>query len=48
MVYSQVGIAIESESTIMNQPRGVQLEYRIKAINTGGESVPSNTVAVVL
>jgi len=32
----------------MNQPRGVPLEYRVKAINTGGESVPSNPVAVVL
>ena len=46
--WQQVGIAIESESTIMNQPRGVQLEYRVKAVNTGGESVPSNSVAVVL
>ena len=46
--WRQAGIAIESESTIMNQPRGLQLEYRVKAINTGGESLPSNTVAVVL
>ena len=46
--WRQVGIALESESTIMNQPRGPQLEYRVKAINTGGASVPSNTVAVVL
>ena len=27
---------------------GPQLEYRIKAVNVGGESIPSNTVAVVL
>ena len=46
--WQQAGIALESEATIMNQPRGVQLEYRVKAINTGGESTPSNTVAVVL
>ena len=46
--WAQAGIALESETTIMNQPRGPQLEYRVKAINTGGESVPSNTVAVVL
>jgi hypothetical protein len=46
--WAQVGIAIESESTLMNQPPGVQLEYRLRAVNTGGESVPSNTVAVVL
>ncbi len=44
----QAGIALESECMLMNQPRGPQLEYRVKAINTGGESVPSNTVAVVL
>ena len=46
--WSQAGIALESETTLMTQPRGPQLEYRVKAINTGGESVPSNTVAVVL
>ena len=46
--WQQAGIAIESEVTLMNQPRGPQLEYRIKAINAGGESVPSNTAAVVL
>ncbi len=46
--WPQAGIALESESTIMKQPRGPQLEYRVKAMNTGGESPPSNTVAVVL
>jgi hypothetical protein len=46
--WSQAGIALESETTLMNQPRGPQLEYRVKAINTGGQSPPSNTVAVVL
>ncbi len=46
--WQQAGIALESETTLMNQPRGVQLEYRVKAINTGGESTPSNTEMVVL
>ena len=46
--WSQVGIAIESETSLTNQPRGPQLEYRVKAVNVGGESIPSNTVAVVL
>ncbi len=46
--WAQAGIALESEAMLMNQPRGPQLEYRVKAINTGGESVPSNSVAVVL
>jgi len=47
-VWSQVGIAMESETSLANQPRGPQLEYRVKAVNVGGESIPSNTVAVVL
>lgn len=46
--WAQVGIALETETTLTDQPRGPQLEYRIKAINAGGESVPSNTAAVVL
>ena len=46
--WAQVGIAIESETSLADQPRGPQLEYRVKAVNVGGESVPSNTVAMVL
>ena len=45
---AKVQVAIESETSLTNQPRGPQLEYRVKAINVGGESIPSNTVAVVL
>lgn len=46
--WAQVAIAIETEATLINQPRGPQLEYRVKAVNAGGESTPSNTAAVVL
>ena len=46
--WSQAAIALESQAILMTQPRGPQLEYRVKAINTGGESIPSNTAAVVL
>jgi len=46
--WAQVGIALETETTLIDQPRGPQLEYRVKAVNAGGESVPSNTEAVVL
>ena len=46
--WQQAGVALETEATLVNQPRGLQLEYRVKAINNGGESIPSNTVAVVL
>ena len=46
--WRQAGMAIEKSTTLTEQPRGPQMEYRVKGINTGGESVPSNTVAVVL
>ncbi len=46
--WQPVDTALETEALLTGQQRGVQLEYRIKAINTGGESPPSNTAAVVL
>lgn len=46
--WQQIGVSFEPETSLMNQPRGVQLEYRIKSSNTTGESSPGNTVAVVL
>lgn len=46
--WAQIGIALETETTLTDQPRGLQLEYRVKAVNIGGESAPSNTAAVVL
>jgi len=30
------------------KPSGVKLEYRVKAVNTAGESIASNTMAAVL
>lgn len=46
--WAQVSIALETEATLADQPQGQQLEYRIKAVNAGGKSTPSNTIAVVL
>ena len=46
--WQQIGVSFETETSLMNQPRGVQLEYRIKSSNTTGESSPGNTIAVVL
>ena len=40
--------ALNNEYKLAKQPIGVKLEYRIKAVNTSGESFPSNTVSVVL
>jgi len=33
---------------LTNQPRGIDIEYRVIAINNAGTSVPSNIVDVVL
>lgn len=43
----QVALAIKSEITRTNQPRFIQLEYRIIAINASSVSAPSNAVALV-
>ena len=42
------GTLFNNEITLTDQPRGIQLEYQVKAVNTGGISPPSNTLAVVL
>jgi hypothetical protein len=39
--------ALKTESKLTEQPRGIRLEYKVTAINTGGESPPSNTISVV-
>ena len=43
-----VGTALNNEINLLDQPRGIQMEYRVKAANIGGESMPSNTAAVEL
>ena len=40
--------SLNAEVKLKNQPTGCKLEYRVKAINASGESMPSNTVGVVL
>lgn len=40
--------SLDNQANLTGQQRGIQLEYRVKAINTGGESPPSNTVVVML
>jgi len=46
--WQDVATAIETESTLVGQPKGIELEYRVIAINKSGEGSPSNTVMVVL
>ncbi|MCJ7617474.1 MAG: hypothetical protein MUO43_13160, partial [Desulfobacterales bacterium] len=40
--------AINNKIALMEEPTGSRLEYRVRAVNKGGESSPSNTVSVVL
>ena len=46
--WQHTAISLETKALLKDQPRGVQLEYRVKAINKTGQSPPSNTIAVVL
>jgi hypothetical protein len=46
--WSDAGMAIESEITLSEQTRGVELEYRVSAVNKTGEGLASNTVMAVL
>ena len=42
------GTSLNNDINLFAQTRGIQMEYRVKAANIGGESTPSNTAAVVL
>jgi hypothetical protein len=46
--WQDVATAIETEATLVDQPKKTELEYRIIAINKAGVGSPSNTVVVVL
>ncbi len=46
--WKQVGVSLETEATLIDQPRGQQLEYWVIAVNGSGESTPSNTASAVL
>jgi len=46
--WGHITSAIDNKIALKNEPTGLRLEYRVKAINKGGESFPTNTVCVVL
>ena len=46
--WEDVATAVISEATLVEQPRGKELEYRIIAVNKAGDGEPSNTAMVVL
>jgi len=47
-LWVHIASAINNEIALKNEPTGSRLEYRVRAVNKGGESLPSNTVCVVL
>ncbi len=46
--WHDVGLAMESETTLHDQERGKEWEYQVIAVNKAGEGPPSNTVMAVL
>lgn len=46
--WQEVATAVITDATLVKQPRGKELEYRIIAVNKAGEGEPSNTAMVVL
>ncbi len=46
--WAVAGTSLNTEINLLDQTRGIQLEYRVKAVNIAGESLPSNTAAAVL
>ena len=43
-----VDTTLQKQTELFGQPRGIQIEYRIRARNLGGQSSASNDIAVVL
>ncbi len=43
-----VDMTYKNQIELSAQPRGIQMEYRVMATNAAGQSLPSNTAAVVL
>lgn len=46
--WEDIGISTDAEELCSNQPRGVELHYRVFAVNKAGTGQPSATVTVVL
>jgi hypothetical protein len=46
--WEEVGSSVDTKEMLSNQPRGVEMDYRVIAVNKAGEGQPSATVTVVL
>lgn len=46
--WQHIATALDNKISLMEEPTGIRLEYRVKAVNKGEESYPSNTTSVIL
>ncbi len=46
--WASIATAMITEVTLVDQPRGKELEYQIIAVNKAGDGEPSNTVMAIL
>ncbi len=46
--WQHIATALDNKISLTEEPTGIRLEYRVRAVNKGGESYPTNTVSVVL
>lgn len=46
--WTLISTSYEETITLANQPRGIEMQYRVTATNATGDSLPSNIATVVL
>ncbi len=47
-VWTLVATSYDTQKSLSHQPHGAQIEYRVKAVKTAGESIPGNIVSISL
>ncbi len=46
--WTDCGMSVTTQATLINQPKGLMLEYRVIAVNFAGFSSPSNVVSLTM